>query len=207
MTVLSFPYSAKKHTRRQGPGGYALYQSYKEWLRDEFTFRCVYCLFREKWYPDGSQSFGVDHSMPQTLAPHLALSYENLLYACNRCNSFKSSLEVLDPCAEPFAAHVWVLPDGKVEASTAQGHILIDSLQLNEPIKVEWRRHVVLLANKLNGGSISPPAVADEIRWVFSFPEHLPDLRLFKPPINTKPQGVHETYFVQREQGKLPAAY
>jgi hypothetical protein len=27
------------------------YESYRPWLRDEFAFRCVYCLTRETWGP------------------------------------------------------------------------------------------------------------------------------------------------------------
>jgi len=33
--------------RRHGPRGYLDYTSFKAWLRDEFTFRCVYCLTSE----------------------------------------------------------------------------------------------------------------------------------------------------------------
>lgn len=40
--VLAYP--ANSHERRHGPLGYVDYKSYKPWLRDEFTFRCVYCL-------------------------------------------------------------------------------------------------------------------------------------------------------------------
>ena len=43
-----FDYPAP-HLRRHGPMGYADYASYRPWLRDEFSFRCVYCLLREQW--------------------------------------------------------------------------------------------------------------------------------------------------------------
>ncbi len=36
-----FIYPARPHTRRHGPQGYAGYASYRPWLRDEFSFRCV----------------------------------------------------------------------------------------------------------------------------------------------------------------------
>ena len=44
-----FSYPAAAHVRRHGPQGYADYPSYLPWLRDEFSFRCVYCLLREQW--------------------------------------------------------------------------------------------------------------------------------------------------------------
>src|ERR1700682_3612702 len=47
-----FAYPSEPHQRKHGPAGYTNYEEYKPWLRDEFTFRCVYCLERELWYPD-----------------------------------------------------------------------------------------------------------------------------------------------------------
>jgi hypothetical protein len=49
-----FDYPSLPHARRHGPQGYADYKHYKPWLRDEFSFRCVYCLCRETWLPDGA---------------------------------------------------------------------------------------------------------------------------------------------------------
>ena len=45
----AFEYPAAIHAWRHGPLGYAKYESYREWVRDEFSFRCVYCLLREQW--------------------------------------------------------------------------------------------------------------------------------------------------------------
>ena len=47
MSPFSYPESA--HVRKHGPDGYAHYENYRPWLRDEFRFRCVYCLEREQW--------------------------------------------------------------------------------------------------------------------------------------------------------------
>lgn len=44
-----FIYPAVPHVRRHGPMGYADVTSFRPWLRDEFSFRCVYCLLREQW--------------------------------------------------------------------------------------------------------------------------------------------------------------
>ena len=58
---MLFAYPERPHIRKHGPSGYEDYRSYKDWLRDEFTFRCVYCLERERWYPSGQDAFAVEH--------------------------------------------------------------------------------------------------------------------------------------------------
>src|SRR4051812_47962992 len=83
---------------RHSPQGYRQYNKYKPWLRDEFLFRCVYCLYRESWTDFGHAVFGVDHAKAKTFYPSEECEYENLLYACNRCNSAKGVKKLpLDP--------------------------------------------------------------------------------------------------------------
>ena len=67
-----FTYPAAPHTRRHGPRGYADYESYRPWLRDEFAFRCVYCLLREAWGPPKG-AYALDHFLPVAARPDLAL--------------------------------------------------------------------------------------------------------------------------------------
>jgi hypothetical protein len=57
-----FDYPVGTHVRRHGPQGYLDYKHYKPWLRDEFSFRCVYCLCRETWFPDGDVAAWVSAS-------------------------------------------------------------------------------------------------------------------------------------------------
>jgi hypothetical protein len=75
-----FDYPESRSERIHGPAGYASYESYRPWLRDEFIFRCVYCLKRETW-GQVTGEFELDHFQPQSLAPHLSLDYFNLVYA------------------------------------------------------------------------------------------------------------------------------
>ena len=58
-----FDYPAQPHIRRHGPIGYADYASFRPWLRDEFVFRCVFCLRRESW----GQAFGEFAIVPRYL--------------------------------------------------------------------------------------------------------------------------------------------
>src|SRR5437879_4639115 len=90
-----FVYPSGPHQRRHGPRGYANYVSYRPWLRDEFSFRCVYCLIREQWGRHGS--LGVDHFLAVALYPERAGDYDNLLYACTTCNAAKGDRVLPDP--------------------------------------------------------------------------------------------------------------
>ena len=42
--------------------------AYRLWLRDEFAFRCVYCLLREQWGRVTGE-FDVEHFRPQVNSP------------------------------------------------------------------------------------------------------------------------------------------
>src|SRR5215203_1392514 len=91
-----FAYSTTCHTRKHGPSGYTDYKSYRAWLRDEFSFRCVFCLKREQWPLTGP--WDIDHLAPQSSHPWDRLDYENLLYVCHHCNSIKNARITPDPC-------------------------------------------------------------------------------------------------------------
>jgi hypothetical protein len=67
--VTAFAYPQSPHVRRHGPRGYADYKHDKPWLRDEFSFRCGYCLCRETWLSDSEAHFGVDHVLSKSQAP------------------------------------------------------------------------------------------------------------------------------------------
>src|SRR5262245_38863496 len=79
----AFDYPTQPHTRRHGPQGYTDVDSYRPWLRDEFSFRCVYCLFREQWGMIRG-ALGIDHFHPSALEPSAALSYETSCTAVAR---------------------------------------------------------------------------------------------------------------------------
>ena len=67
--MIGFEYPNLPHVRRHGPVGYKEYGSFRDWLRDEFTFRCVYCLHREQWCSRGA-TFHIDHFIPVTADPN-----------------------------------------------------------------------------------------------------------------------------------------
>jgi hypothetical protein len=102
-----FQYPTEPLHRRHGPRGYATYKSYKPWLRDEFSFRCAYCLCREQWEPNGQDVFSVEHIQPQARYPEQATDYDNLIYACAVCNAYRhDELLPLHPSTEQLATYL-----------------------------------------------------------------------------------------------------
>src|SRR6188508_1630133 len=107
-------------------------QSYKPWLRDEFAFRCIYCLRRERMFPDGEAAFSVDHYVPVTVDRLRETDYQNLAYACLRCNSAKGQrVDLMDPRIEGLGNHLRVDQDGTAVGLTKDGAVFIDKLGLN----------------------------------------------------------------------------
>src|SRR5256886_670294 len=76
--TIPFHYPPTPHVHRHGPRGYADYASYRPWLRDEFCFRCVYCLLREQWGRVRAL-YAIDHFLPVALHPAKVTDYDNLL--------------------------------------------------------------------------------------------------------------------------------
>jgi hypothetical protein len=90
-----FEYPTEAIVRRHAPLGYKSAGGFRPWLRDDFSYRCVFCLLREAWVNHDLQ---VEHFDPVTLSPELELEYTNLLYACHVCNGKKGPRTVPDPC-------------------------------------------------------------------------------------------------------------
>jgi len=199
--MVGFEYPIGPHVRRHGPEGYDDYGSYRQWLRDEFKFRCVYCLHRELWEARGT-TFHVEHSVPVKEYSAGECDYSNLLYACPTCNEAKKAvLGVPDPCKVPFHECLRILPDGKIETLNDEGRKLTEVLRLDNAKNVENRYRWMRTLQAL--GSADPALY----REYMAFPGDLPDLRKKRVPKNTKPTGTESCYFVLRERGELPATY
>jgi hypothetical protein len=199
--MVGFEYPTGTYVRRHGPEGYENYESYREWLRDEFTFRCVYCLHREQWDPRG-RTFHIEHSIPVKEHPDGECDYSNLLYACGTCNEAKKAiLGVPNPCKVPFRECLRVLPDGRIETLNDAGKKLVLTLRLDSASNVRNRYRWMRTLQAL---STTDPAL---YREYMTFPADLPDLRKKRVPSNTKPEGTDKCYFALRERGELPATY
>ena len=195
-----FSYPAQSHLRRHGPRGYAQHEAFRPWLRDEFEFRCVFCLRREQW--DRASTLEIEHFQATARKPSSELDYDNLLYACSRCNSAKGVREVTDPTQLLLADTVSVEPRGRLVGLTDATRRLIAEMRLNHPRLVHFRRlwlEVVAMANRF----------APELyRQLMGYPDDLPNLGRLRPPQgNKRTDGIANSCYERRKRGELPETY
>ncbi len=202
MTAISaFEYPNEKQIRRHGPAGYSDYESYREWLRDEFSFRCVFCLQREQWSRLRA-TFHIDHFMPQSIDRELECEYDNLIYVCASCNSIKSDSIVPSPFQFAFGQCVVVHSDGTIESRNPTGELLVDLLRLDDECLTTYRKKWLETFRAL----ISAANVESYEDWM-RFPDELPDLSKKKPSSNSRPDGIYQSAFARRSRGELPRTY
>lgn len=200
MAVTPFEFEPGIHKRKHGPVGYQTYDSYRDWLRDEFCFRCVFCLKRELW-GIRLNAFHIDHFVPQIIAPELECAYDNLLYLCATCNSVKSDLTVPDPCSVALADCLRFTPTGEAEWLNEQGELIVEILHLNSDDNVRFRK---MIFDTLNGLRLE---VVDEIlpQWL-GFPPELPNLSNRRVE-NSRRGGIEQSFYEKNLRGELPSLY
>src|SRR5438034_1848544 len=199
--TIPFIYPSAAHVRRHGPQGYAEAAGYRPWLRDEFSFRCVYCLLREQWGRVRG-TFDIDHFLPVASHPGLALTYDNLVLACAACNSAKGKLHVPDPEKVLLARDVRVHDDGTVEGRTPAARRLIRVLGLDDAESTEFR---LLWLGILALAEEHDPELH---RKLLGFPDDLPNLARLRPPSgNARPGGVQQSHLARRQSGSLLETY
>lgn len=197
---MIFDYPEPRPKRTHGPTGYTAYESFRPWLRDEFTFRCVYCLKREQW-GQVTGEFELDHFEPRSISPESGLTYANLVYACRRCNAVKQDLPINDPLTTLAAGNVAISPDGALVARSSDVERLIKQLDLNSPRLTRWRLmwlRIVDLARQRDESLF---------KQLLGFPADLPNLANLRPPANSKPASVDNCWFARRKRGELPEVY
>lgn len=194
-----FAYPLRPHVRRHGPMGYPDHRQYRNWLRDEFSFRCVYCLRRETWVTLRAD-WQLDHFVPRSIHPQGALDYDNLVYTCSTCNHSKAAHLAPDPCRIAYGDCLKVDDKGEIHALNDAGITLIETLGLDDGEYKELRLAVFELLTELSAGGKAYR------RW-FGYPKNLPDLSLEPEPTkgNKRPNGIRESFFERR--GVLPEFY
>ncbi len=196
-----FAYPPAPHVRRHGPQGYADYTGYRPWLRDEFSFRCVYCLLREQWGRVRG-AYAIDHFLAVAHHPGKATDYDNLLYACATCNAAKGDRTVPDPLRVLTGPAVRVEEDGTIHAADPEAARLIELLGLDSPQSAEFRMLWIGIA------SLAARHEPELYRRLMGYPDDLPDLRRLQPPGgNSRPEGLANSALARRERGELPACY
>jgi HNH endonuclease len=207
MVSAPFAYPVAAHKRRHAPAGYMDYQNYKSWLRDEFTFRCVYCLERERWYPSREAAFSVDHVVPQVVDPARICDYENLVYACLRCNSNKQDVILPDPTRVRLSECLSIDDDGTISALNADGSDMISLLHINDSPVIDTRKkYLKLIQLRIRHPNNSD--VHDLFLDAYGYPDDLPDLASKRPPGGNRPKsGPVLSYYQLRQLNLLSKVY
>jgi hypothetical protein len=194
-----FQYPATILVRRHGPRGYKSPAGFLPWLRDEFGFRCVYCLKRETWQ---DRDHEVEHFEAASLAPHRRLDYSNHYYACRTCNGAQHSSRIPNPGDTLLHDAVRVETDGTLIPLTAEAAVIIKVLGLNakrhREFRGTWMRIIAVIR-------VHDPKLYHEL---MGFPKQLPNLRRLRPPGgNDKLEGVETAFHERRLRGELPEVY
>ncbi|MDP6505760.1 MAG: HNH endonuclease, partial [Planctomycetota bacterium] len=126
-------------------------------IRRRFNYCCGYCGVSET---DTGGELTVDHYEPRSAGG--GESSQNLIYACFKCNQFKSAFlptpedlangrRVLHPLQDDFSDHLRETPaTGELESLTETGRFHIALLHLNRPslIAHRKRRRLISLAKE-----------------------------------------------------------
>lgn len=203
-----FSYPTEPHLRKHGPTGYSDYESYRDWLRDEFSYRCVYSLVREQWIGRRG-NFDIDHLKPRAERPDLTCDYDNLLYLTHQMNLVRSKRPLPDPCQLALGDCLRVHPNGdrvgEIEAINENefGERIIRVLRLDSEDATGFRRRILEMLRSF--------AITDEAQfreWI-GFPNELPNLRRPKRRNkgNTRPGGLNQSALYLRENGTLSEWY
>jgi hypothetical protein len=131
-----------KHIRTLQPPEFNIYRKFKEWVRKEFFYNCIYCNANE---PErGSKSnFAVEHYLPKGVAQfkHLETEYSNLYYACSVCNGYKGTYYangfvkllgkvIVNPCDHDIDLHI-DKRQYKWQGISTEGQFTVSKLRLD----------------------------------------------------------------------------
>jgi hypothetical protein len=137
--------------RHETPPKYSDYRKYKPFLRKDFERRCAYCERTESSL-GGEEQFEIDHFKPRKKSSDLRSEYQNLYYACRKCNlskgstwpsdeKIKSGFVFADPCLiDPYEEHFREKADGGLEKLTNCGRYTSDHIRLDRPEVCKWRQ-------------------------------------------------------------------
>ena len=93
-------------------------------LRTDFLYSCAYCTITEA--EAAGINFTIDHYRPRRSHPELEKSYDNLMYCCRSCNSYKGDRD--PPQAAQASGVRFFRPDQDVRHE----HFTLDELELVE---------------------------------------------------------------------------
>jgi predicted restriction endonuclease len=112
-------------------------------VRQRYQYACGYCGVHEE---DAGARLTIDHYKPQVKGGSDDL--DNLVYCCSACNSFKVDFwaeqseeeRILHPLLDNLALHFQENAEYLLEALTPTGTFHIETLHLNRPELIAYRR-------------------------------------------------------------------
>ena len=124
---------------RSDVAGKKRYSDYREDLRKDFLYSCAYCSMME--YESNAIRFEIEHYLPQKHHPELKNEYDNLMWSCEKCNSFKGDYApdelarkrdnvIIKIDEEDPRQHI-ELSGLRLESKTHKGEFNIEILDLN----------------------------------------------------------------------------
>jgi hypothetical protein len=197
-----FVYPLSPQARKHGPAGYKTYESYRDWLRDDFSYRCVFSLMREAW---PQTQFHIDHFVSQHDRPDLECEYTNLILLEGRLNLVKGKKRVPDPGKIALGECLHVQTEGEcageIEPQNETGEWLVRVLRLDSNDATRTRRQWL--------GILRSVAQSDEALFceLVGYPKNLPDLGATQAPENFKPAAVALCAARRRIDRSLPEWY
>jgi hypothetical protein len=204
LAELIFTYPAIPHQRKHGPRGYEGYESYRDWLRDEFSYRCVFSLIRETWI-GRLANFDIDHLEPRASRSDLTCEYDNLLYLTHRLNLIRGRRRIPDPCQVALGLCLRVHTQGDrlgwIEALNEDGERIERIFRLNSEDAVaermKWLEIMAIVAAKNE----------KLFRQLIGYPANLPDLQRKMEKDNTRINGLEKGAHFLLQSGQLPEWY
>ena len=150
----------------------------KMYLRNDFRFECAYCRMREQDTGVlGEDCFEKDHFVAKASGAEGNLdSYDNMIYACSKCNGTKSDMNtdlLLNPCKDniysgtnPHVKNLGKSGQYQLSSNTMEGWQYIKNLQLNSKFYRKMREkqeqankddyELEKLINEISAGSDVP---------------------------------------------------
>ncbi len=144
-----------------------------------------------------------DHLGCRAHSPELALTYDNLIYACHACNLTKGSSIIPDPNVHAFGACLRVEDSGAITALNDEGEILIDEFDFDAGSRIEWRVMIIQIIQ-----TIAKSGDTELLRSLMGLPTHLPDLSSLRPPDgNIRTEGLANSWLRRRVEGREPLIF
>ena len=195
MKPFPFQYPLSPLVRKHAPGGCKHWEPYRDWLRDDFDFRCVYCLQRERWGKRRAV-FAIDHIVSRANGG-ATCDYGNLAYTCASCNSAKSDSAVPHPEQHAYGKCVEVDNEGRIHAKNREGKLMIRTLLLDDEENTGFRRDRIRELETLAKHDL------EQFERMMSFPDDLPDLQSKRSPRNAKPDSWKQSHHAMNNAGKI----